>query len=96
MIILTPVITWTSPIHLQPATALNRFLRACSLQHSFQPKLFVLTGITILIGLILSFERSMLIFWIGLIGFLACVLFYTAAPIKYKYKVWGEFFVFLM
>jgi 1,4-dihydroxy-2-naphthoate octaprenyltransferase len=30
-----------------------------------------------------------------LIGFLAC-LFYTAAPVKYKYKAWGEFFVFLM
>ena len=55
----------------------------------------VLNGITILIGLILSFGRSMLIFWIGLIGFLAC-LFYTAAPVKYKYKAWGEFFVFLM
>ena len=55
----------------------------------------VLNGITILIGLILSFGRSMLVFWIGLIGFLACV-FYTAAPIKYKYKAWGEFFVFLM
>jgi 1,4-dihydroxy-2-naphthoate octaprenyltransferase len=54
-----------------------------------------LNGITILIGLILSFERSMLVFWIGLIGFLACV-FYTAAPIKYKYRAWGEFFVFLM
>ena len=55
----------------------------------------VLSGITILIGLILSFGRSMLIFWIGLVGFLAC-LFYTAAPVKYKYKAWGEFFVFLM
>lgn len=55
----------------------------------------VLTGITILIGLVLSFGRSMLIFWIGLIGFLAC-LFYTAAPVTYKYKAWGEFFVFLM
>ena len=55
----------------------------------------VLNGITILIGLILSFGRSMLVFWIGLIGFLAC-LFYTAAPVKYKYKAWGEFFVFLM
>jgi len=55
----------------------------------------VLNGITILIGLILSLGRSMLVFWIGLIGFLACV-FYTAAPIKYKYKAWGEFFVFLM
>jgi len=55
----------------------------------------VLSGITVLIGLILSFERSMLVFWIGLIGFLACVS-YTAAPIKYKYRAWGEFFVFLM
>jgi 1,4-dihydroxy-2-naphthoate octaprenyltransferase len=55
----------------------------------------VLNGMTVLIGLILSFGRSMLIFWIGLIGFLAC-LFYTAAPVKYKYKAWGEFFVFLM
>jgi 1,4-dihydroxy-2-naphthoate octaprenyltransferase len=55
----------------------------------------VLSGITILIGLILSFGRSMLIFWIGLIGFGAC-LFYTAAPVKYKYRAWGEFFVFLM
>jgi len=56
---------------------------------------FILNGITILIGLILSFGRSLLVFWAGLIGFLACV-FYTAGPIKYKYKAWGEFFVFLM
>jgi 1,4-dihydroxy-2-naphthoate octaprenyltransferase len=55
----------------------------------------VLNGMTVLIGLILSLGRSMLIFWIGVIGFLAC-LFYTAAPVKYKYKAWGEFFVFLM
>ena len=56
---------------------------------------FILNGITVLIGLILSFGRSLLVFWIGLIGFLACV-FYTAGPIKYKYKAWGEFFVFLI
>lgn len=55
----------------------------------------VLNGITILIGLILSFGRSMFVFWIGLVGFLACV-FYTAGPVKFKYKAWGEFFVFLM
>jgi 1,4-dihydroxy-2-naphthoate octaprenyltransferase len=55
----------------------------------------ILTGITLLIGLILSFARSFLVFWIGLIGFLACV-FYTAGPVKYKYKGWGEFFVFLI
>jgi len=55
----------------------------------------VLNVVTLLIGLILSLGRSMLIFWIGLVGFLSCV-FYTAAPIQYKYKAWGEFFVFLM
>jgi len=55
----------------------------------------ILNIITILIGLILSFGRSMLVFWIGLAGFLAC-FFYTAGPVKFKYKAWGEFFVFLM
>ncbi len=55
----------------------------------------VLSGITLLIGLILSFGRSSLVFWIGLIGFLSC-LFYTAGPINTKYRAWGEFFVFLM
>ncbi len=55
----------------------------------------LLSGITVAIGLILSFIRSMLVFWIGLIGFFAC-LFYTASPIKFKYKAFGEFLVFLM
>ncbi len=55
----------------------------------------ILNGITIAIGLLLSFQRSFLIFWIGLIGFLASV-FYTAGPVKYKYRALGEFFVFLM
>jgi 1,4-dihydroxy-2-naphthoate octaprenyltransferase len=55
----------------------------------------VLAVMTVLIGLILSFGRSFLVFWIGLIGFLACV-FYTAGPIKLKYKALGELFVFLM
>lgn len=55
----------------------------------------VLNIITIIIGLVLSFTRSFLIFWIGLIGFFACI-FYTASPIKFKYRAWGEFFVFLM
>lgn len=55
----------------------------------------ILNIVTVIIGLILSFVRSFLIFWIGLIGFFAC-LFYTASPIKFKYRALGEFFVFLM
>ncbi len=55
----------------------------------------ILNAITILIGLILAFQRSFLVFWIGFIGFLASI-FYTAGPVKYKYRAWGEFFVFLM
>jgi 1,4-dihydroxy-2-naphthoate octaprenyltransferase len=55
----------------------------------------VLNALTVMIGLILSFQRTMLVFWIGLIGFLAS-LFYTAGPIKYKYRALGEFSVFLM
>ena len=55
----------------------------------------ILNLITIVIGLILAFQRSILVFWIGLIGLLASV-FYTAGPLKLKYKAWGEFLVFLM
>jgi 1,4-dihydroxy-2-naphthoate octaprenyltransferase len=55
----------------------------------------VLNFITIAIGLILAFHRSFLVFWIGVIGLLASV-FYTAGPLKLKYKAWGEFLVFLM
>jgi 1,4-dihydroxy-2-naphthoate octaprenyltransferase len=55
----------------------------------------LLGAATIAIGLILAFERSMIVLWIGLIGFLASV-FYTAGPVKFKYRAWGEVFVFLM
>lgn len=55
----------------------------------------VLNVITICIGLILTFQRSRIVLGIGFIGFLASI-FYTAGPIKYKYRAWGEFFVFLM
>jgi 1,4-dihydroxy-2-naphthoate polyprenyltransferase len=55
----------------------------------------ILNTVTLIIGLILTFQRSTFIFWIGFIGFLAS-LFYTAGPLKYKYRALGEFFVFLM
>lgn len=55
----------------------------------------VLMAATIIIGLILSYTRSVLIFWIGMTGFLSSV-FYTAGPVKYKYRGFGEVFVFLM
>ncbi len=51
--------------------------------------------VAVAIGLILSSQRSLIILWIGLIGFLASV-FYTAGPIKFKYRAWGELFVFLI
>lgn len=55
----------------------------------------LLSAATIAIGLVLSFARSMIVFWIGLIGF-ASSLFYTAGPVKYKYHALGEIFAFLM
>jgi 1,4-dihydroxy-2-naphthoate octaprenyltransferase len=84
----------------QPDSPTARYRPQPILAGMFTPKqllteAIVLNAVTLLIGLILSFGRSMLIFWIGLVGFLSC-LFYTAAPIQYKYKAWGEFFVFLM
>jgi 1,4-dihydroxy-2-naphthoate polyprenyltransferase len=70
------------------------------LSGAFTPQQLLVEGIvliaaTIIIGLILSFARSSLVFWIGLIGFLTSV-FYTAGPVKYKYRGFGEIFVFLM
>ena len=66
----------------------------------FTPRQLLLEGVLFgaaacAIGLILAFERSLTVLWIGLIGFVSCV-FYTAGPIKYKYRAWGEVFVFLM
>ena len=55
----------------------------------------LLGGLTVAIGLILAFKRSEIILWIGLAG-LAANVFYTAGPIRYKYRGWGEVFVFLM
>lgn len=50
---------------------------------------------TITIGVFLSCARSMIVLWIGIIGFVAG-LFYTAGPVKYKYLALGELSVFAM
>jgi 1,4-dihydroxy-2-naphthoate octaprenyltransferase len=55
----------------------------------------VLLAVTLVIGLALSYFRSTLVLWIGLIGLIASV-FYTGWPVKLKYHAWGEVFVFLM
>jgi len=51
--------------------------------------------VTIGAGLTLSWFRSAWVLWIGLGGFLAGV-FYTAGPVRYKYKALGEVSVALM
>lgn len=84
----------------QPDAPTARYRPQPILSGMFQPsqllmEAVVLNGLTVLIGLILAFGRSMLVFWIGVAGFLAC-LFYTAGPIKFKYRAWGELAVFLM
>ena len=66
----------------------------------FTPRQLLLEGtllcaVTVAIGLVLAFKRSEYVLWIGLIGLLANV-FYTAGPVRYKYRGWGEVFVFLM
>ena len=66
----------------------------------FTPRQLLLEGIllcviTVSVGFVLAFKRSEHVLWIGLIGLLANV-FYTAGPIRYKYRGWGEVFVFLM
>jgi 1,4-dihydroxy-2-naphthoate octaprenyltransferase len=50
---------------------------------------------TVAIGLTLAWARSCWVLWIGLGGFLAGI-FYTAGPVKYKYKALGELSVALM
>lgn len=54
--------------------------------------LFVLTGA---IGLATAVIRSYHVLWIGLIGMLTSI-FYTAGPVKFKYRAFGEFAVFMM
>ena len=51
--------------------------------------------IAVTAGLTLAWARSLIVLWIGLGGFFAGV-FYTAGPVKYKYKALGELSVALM
>jgi 1,4-dihydroxy-2-naphthoate octaprenyltransferase len=55
----------------------------------------ILFAVACLIGLLLAYHRSVWILWIGILGFLLGV-FYTAGPVKYKYRALGEFAVFLI
>lgn len=55
----------------------------------------VLFTLTAAIGFIIAFMRSWHIIWIGMLG-LATAIFYTAGPVKFKYRALGEIAVFLM
>lgn len=55
----------------------------------------VLFGVTGIIGLITAYCRTCHVLWIGAIG-LATSIFYTAGPVKFKYRALGEFAVFMM
>jgi 1,4-dihydroxy-2-naphthoate octaprenyltransferase len=84
----------------QPDSPTARYRPQPLLSGMFTPRQLLgeamaLNLLTIAIGLVLAFYRSFLIFWIGFVGFLACV-FCTAGPVKFKYRGLGEIFVFLM
>jgi 1,4-dihydroxy-2-naphthoate polyprenyltransferase len=55
----------------------------------------VLLILTCAIGFTAAFVRSLHVLWIGIIGLATCI-FYTAGPVKFKYKAFGEFAVFMM
>ena len=55
----------------------------------------VLFGITSVIGVITAYFRTYHVLWIGLIGLLTSI-FYTAGPVKFKYRALGEIAVFMM
>jgi len=55
----------------------------------------VLLALTVIIGATAAFVRSWHVLWIGIIGIFTCV-FYTAGPVKFKYRALGEFAVFMM
>ena len=55
----------------------------------------VFLALTIAIGMTAAVIRSWHILWIGLIGLFTSI-YYTAGPIKFKYRALGEFAVFMM
>jgi len=55
----------------------------------------ILFSITTVIGLVTAYMRTWHVLWIGVIGLLTSV-FYTAGPVRYKYRALGEFAVFMM
>ena len=55
----------------------------------------VLFALTLVIGMTAAVVVSWHILWIGFVGFLTSV-FYTAAPIKFKYRAFGELAVFMI
>ncbi len=55
----------------------------------------VLLALTVAIGATAAFTRSWHVLWIGIVGIFTCV-FYTAGPVKFKYRALGEFAVFMM
>lgn len=55
----------------------------------------VLFALTFVIGMTAALFVSWHILWIGIVGFFTSV-FYTAAPIKFKYRAFGELAVFII
>lgn len=55
----------------------------------------ILFTLTFLIGVTTAFLRSPHVLWIGVIGLLTSI-FYTAGPVKFKYRALGELAVFMM
>ena len=55
----------------------------------------VFLALTIAIGMTAAVIRSWHILWIGLIGLFTSI-YYTAGPVKFKYRALGEFAVFMM
>ena len=55
----------------------------------------VLFGLTFIVGMAASIILSWHILWIGFVGFLVSV-YYTAGPVKFKYRALGELAVFVI